>query len=164
MALPSLIVFDLDFTLWDCGGLWIDCTSPPFRKNAERTVVDSEGRPFRLYPDVPALLDEIDALGIPMALASRTTQPDWAREVLGLMGIRSRFHFEEIYPTGKRKHLEAIARNSGVSVREMLFFDDEERNIVDVAALGTTAIHVRSGMTFEVYERGVAAFSTFENS
>lgn len=26
-----LAVFDLDFTVWDAGGVWSDCLLPPFR-------------------------------------------------------------------------------------------------------------------------------------
>jgi magnesium-dependent phosphatase 1 len=61
-------------------------------------IVDSDGRILRLYEDVPEILDEIDHLGIPMALASRTEQPAWAQNLLELMEIRERFAYEEIYP------------------------------------------------------------------
>ena len=39
----ELVVFDLDFTLWDCGGTWCDCLSPPFMVRDQR-ILDRTGR------------------------------------------------------------------------------------------------------------------------
>jgi magnesium-dependent phosphatase 1 len=152
MALPGLIVFDLDFTLWDCGGLWVDCTSYPFRKREDGRIVDSDGKNLRLYEDVPEILDEIDHLGIPMALASRTEQPTWAQDLLDLMEIRERFAYEEIYPSSKTKHFSRIAAASGVELHEMWFFDDENRNIVEVGEMGVTCVEVRNGLTRAIFD------------
>lgn len=55
----ELIVFDLDFTLWDCGGTWCDCLSPPFRMQQGR-LVDRGGRQVRFYSDVMQVLDFCD--------------------------------------------------------------------------------------------------------
>ncbi len=150
---PKLVVFDLDFTLWDCGGLWIDCTTPPFRLDAEGAVRDRRDRRFRLYPEVPGILDHLESAGCLLGLASRTEQPDWAREVLDLMGIRQRFQFEEIYPGSKVRHFHALRKASELAFGEMLFFDDEDRNITEVGALGVTAIPVRGGMKRKLLER-----------
>ncbi|MCB1229054.1 MAG: magnesium-dependent phosphatase-1 [Verrucomicrobiae bacterium] len=153
-AIPKLVVFDLDFTLWDCGGLWIDCTTPPFRLDGDGRIRDRRERVFRLYPEVPGILDRLESVGCLLGLASRTEQPSWAREVLDLMGIRQRFQFEEIYPGSKVRHFGAIQRASGLAYDEMVFFDDEDRNIVEVGALGVTAIHVRNGMNRRLLDRG----------
>ncbi|MCB1124156.1 MAG: magnesium-dependent phosphatase-1, partial [Verrucomicrobiae bacterium] len=56
MKQPAVIVFDLDFTLWDCGGTWCDCLWPPFRKAGSR-VLDAHDSHVRLYPDVQEILD-----------------------------------------------------------------------------------------------------------
>jgi len=152
MALPGLIAFDLDFTLWDCDGLWVDSTSYPFQKREDGSIVDSDGRNFRLYEDVPEILNEIDDLGIPMALASRTEQPAWAQNLLELMGIRERFAYEEIYPSSKTKHFSRIAAASGVELHQMWFFDDENRNIVEVGEMGVTCVEVRNGLTRAIFD------------
>ena len=150
---PRLVVFDLDFTLWDCGGLWIDCTSPPFRRDEEGLIRDRRDRVFRLYPEVPSILDHLESSGCLLGLASRTEQPDWAREVLDLMGLRSRFQFEEIYPGSKVRHFRSLRSASGIAYEDMVFFDDEQRNIVEVGELGVTAIHVHRGMNRRHLER-----------
>lgn len=142
---PELVVFDLDFTLWDCGGTWIDCTRPPFQL-VDGEVRDRNERRFRLYPEVEDILDELDAMAIPMALASRTEQPDWAREVLDLMSIRRRFAHEEIYPSSKVRHFTVLREASGVDYSRMWFFDDEDRNIREVGELGVTCVPVRRGL------------------
>lgn len=154
MTLPSLIVFDLDFTLWDCGGTWCDCLSPPFRFAGEQ-IVDRTGRHVRLYRDVHPILDHCDEQDIAMALASRTEQPPWARELVGMLGIAERFAHAEIYPSSKLVHFEALQEDSGVPYEEMLFFDDEMRNIREVSTLGVTCVYVSDGMTRAVFDEGL---------
>ena len=89
--LPGLVVLDLDFTLWDCGGRWVDCVSPPFFSDAEGSVRDQTGAEMRLYDEVTEILDFFQQLEIPLAVASRTTDPPLARQLMGLLGIAGRF-------------------------------------------------------------------------
>lgn len=157
MTAPKLIVFDLDFTLWDCGGTWCDCLSPPFARVNGR-VVDSDGSHVRLYNDVGTILDECDRAGVAIALASRTERPVWARELVELLGISERFEYAEIYPSSKIAHFEALREASGYDHSEMLFFDDEMRNIREVSELGVTSIHVTAGMTSDLFDAGLTEF------
>lgn len=160
MSVPKLIVFDLDFTLWDCGGLWVDCTSYPFATLPDGTIVDRENRRMRLYEEVTDILDHVDRLGIPMALASRTERPDWARDLLDRFEIRKRFAFEEIFPSSKVQHFSRLTADSGYEFEEMLFFDDEHRNIVDVGALGVKCVEVSRGVDDSSFRSGMALFQT----
>lgn len=153
---PSLIVFDLDFTLWDCGGTWCDCLTPPFRNRGGR-VEDQFKRVVRLYDDVRHILDRCDELAIPMALASRTEQPTWARQIVDLLELTNRFAFSEIYPSSKIQHFRSLQRASEVPYEQMLFFDDEMRNIREVASLGVRCIHVRAGINHQLFLEGIAA-------
>ncbi len=158
MTFPELVVFDLDFTLWDCGGTWCDCLRPPFLKK-EGQFFDSDGRHLTLYSDVLAILDDVDDLGLPMALASRTERPDWARELLKLFGIQDRFPYQEIYPGSKVKHLKKISDLSRVPLDKMLFFDDEHRNLADLRPYGVRCQHVASGMSEELFSEGLELFA-----
>jgi magnesium-dependent phosphatase 1 len=157
LSKPQLIVFDLDFTLWDCGGTWCDCLSPPFDQRCGE-VLDRTGRQVRLYEGVSAIFDDCDKHEIPMALASRTEQPEWACELLKLLEIDQRFAFAEIYPSSKIRHFKALAEQSGVMHDEMLFFDDEMRNIHEVSRLGVESIYVEAGLTRAVFEEGLFRF------
>ena len=91
-----------------------------------------------------------------MALASRTEQPTWAKELICLLGVDKRFQLAEIYPSTKLKHFAALNASSNVDYQDMLFFDDESRNIVEVSTLGVTSIHVTAGMTERVFQDGLA--------
>ena len=157
-SLPELIVFDLDFTLWDCGGTWCDCLSPPFHADRGR-IVDRRGRQVRFYSDVTQILDFCDQRRIGTALASRTEQPEWARELLRLLEATHRFAFAEIYPSSKLKHFASLARTADVAYARMLFFDDELRNIREVSELGVTSIFVEAGLTREVFQSGLEQFA-----
>lgn len=157
-VLPELVVFDLDFTLWDCDGTWCDCLSPPFSKTND-DIVDRNRRWVRLYPDVISILDDCASQGIPLALASRTEQPEWAEQLVELLGIAHRFAYNEIYPSSKLRHFAALQRTSGIATQQMLFFDDEMRNITEVSTLGTTCVHVDQGMTYQLFQNGLMRFS-----
>ena len=158
MSVPRLIVFDLDFTLWDCGGTWCDCLSPPFRFDGKR-IEDRTGRHVRLYDDVHDILTHCDDHAITVALASRTEQPTWARQLLEHLDVTHRFAFSEIYPSSKLRHFAALQKDSGFAYEEMLFFDDEMRNIHEVGGLGVTSIFVRDGMTAELFHRSLEDFA-----
>lgn len=155
---PRLIVFDLDFTLWNCGGTWCDCLDPPFSGKGAQ-VTDRNGARIRLYPDVPGILDECDRRHIPLAIASRTEQPAWARELLTRLGIDQRFSGSEIYPSSKRQHFQALHDQTGFEFSQMLFFDDEQRNIRDVSELGVHCVFVPAGMTTSLFGSGLSQFA-----
>lgn len=148
----KLVVFDLDYTLWDCGGTWVDCTNPPFTRTTDGRVVDRSKRHLRLYDDVLDILDACDQSGLPMALASRTSAPEWARELMGLLGILERFEVQEIYPGSKVRHFAAIQTETGIAYSDMVFLDDEMRNIHEVGALGVRTIHVPHGLTWDLVQ------------
>ena len=140
-----LFVFDLDFTLWDCGGTWCDHTSPPYTK-FENHITDMDGRNIRLYDDVKEVLETVAGRGYPLAAASRTHEPSWALELMDLFGITAYFEYREIYPGPKVPHFEVLKNKSGFGYGDMIFFDDEQRNIIDVAELGVRTVHVRGGL------------------
>ncbi|XP_048374245.1 magnesium-dependent phosphatase 1 isoform X2 [Sphaerodactylus townsendi] len=118
---PSLVVFDLDYTLWP---FWVDThVDPPFRKNRDGSIQDRNGQPVRLYPEVQAVLEQLHQEGIPMAAASR------------------------------------LCQQTQIPLSQMLFFDDEARNIHDVSNLGVTCIRVPNGMNLSLLKSGLEAFA-----
>ncbi len=159
MAHPGLVVFDLDFTLWDCGGLWIDCTGHPFRQGSDGSVTDSRGRRFRLYDEAESILEQLESCGIPLALASRTERPDWAAELLNLWSLDERFLWQEIYPGSKISHFESLREKTGIPFADMVFFDDEERNITEVSGLGVHCHHVKNGVNLNLVTDALKLFS-----
>jgi magnesium-dependent phosphatase 1 len=88
LPLPSLLVFDLDYTLWP---FWVDThpsspLSTPSKSSASSDrgsyMLDRYGEHYAFYPGVPTILRAAHDLGIPMGLASRTHAPELAREML----------------------------------------------------------------------------------
>ena len=65
--------------------------------------------------------------------------------MLPLHGLADRFCWSEINPFSKVAHFRELASVSEASYSEMLFFDDELRNIDEVGALGVHSIHVAYG-------------------
>lgn len=72
--LPTLVVFDLDYTLWP---FYCECC-------------DEDEMPY-LYPQASAILYALKDKAISMAVASRSPTPDIAKSFLQTLGIHSLF-------------------------------------------------------------------------
>jgi magnesium-dependent phosphatase 1 len=140
-----MFVFDLDFTLWDCGGTWCDHTKPPYLKKDE-IIIDAEGRIITLYKDIRFILETLKNQNVEMAVASRTAAPDWARKLMRLFDIEKFFKYQEIYPGSKVFHFESLHQKTGLRYKEMYFFDDEPRNVEDVQKLGVNCVLIENGI------------------
>ncbi|XP_012287392.1 magnesium-dependent phosphatase 1 [Orussus abietinus] len=154
---PKLIVFDLDYTLWP---FWVDThVTPPFQKGKGNEVVDAHGQKIRYYKEVPDVLEDLTKQKFELGVASRTSEIQGANQLLQLFGWDKYFKYKEIYPGSKVTHFERFHKNSGYSYREMLFFDDEHRNIQDLTKVGVMSILVQNGVNHSVVKNGLEKFS-----
>ncbi len=145
----KVFVFDLDFTIWNAGDTFCSETSPPyFWKNGQ--LFDQQGHWIRLYPDVLKILKILKDAGKTLAVASRTNEPERAKQLLQLFDIEKYFDITEIYPGSKVAHLKKIQEEVGCRFDQIVFFDDEERNIEDVRLTGTKCILVENGLSVHI--------------
>ena len=144
----KLFVFDLDFTLWDAGGTWCDATNPPYYWS-NGALLDQSNNEIELYPDVILVLEELKKNNRKIAAASRTFEPSWAQDLLHLFDIDKYFDLKEIYPSSKIQHFSKIKNHFGIDYSDMVFFDDEHRNIHEVGKLGVEAVFVDDGLRKE---------------
>lgn len=163
-AKPGLVVVDLDYTLWEG---YVDCTyGKPYKipdaARADRAV-DRAGSRIELFAGARSTLHALHALDVPVGIASRSPMPDDARHLLNTFGIEKYVVTEacmQIYPGSKKEHFRHMARSSRVPHSDMLFFDDEERNIREVSALGVTCVLVNrdAGFCVEAFMEGIDKF------
>ncbi|KAK0667830.1 putative magnesium-dependent phosphatase 1 [Cercophora samala] len=172
LPLPTLIVLDLDYTLWP---FYSDIhISPPLRPLSPSVLSDRNGEHFSLYPDCPAILRLLSSphCSIKLAVASKSPVGDLCREVLKSLRLpETELRGQpkkvidvfttggggglEIYESSKLRHFEVIARRTGVRYEDMLFFDDERPNL-EVESVGVTMKLVgRQGLCWEELERGI---------
>ncbi|GAA5967505.1 hypothetical protein JCM11641_000569 [Rhodosporidiobolus odoratus] len=182
--LPKAVVFDLDYTLWDC---WCDThVTPPMKRKGDdiNRVYDRYDQPLSFYRDVPDLLLQLHHSNIQVWAASRTHAPKVARQILselllegslrnkekqgaalksrqastGRISAISLFDGLEIYPGSKLEHFRKIGKKTGIAHEDMLFFDDESRNR-ETTKLGVTFCLVpNGGTTRRLFETGLEAW------
>jgi len=160
-ALPRVIVFDLDNTLW----------TPELYKlrHLERSnEIPVAGRDVELFEGAKEVLGDIlpDLGGDSnekkpiLAIASRTNKVDWAEDLLDQFQLRDLFDSIEIFPGIKTNHFAKIQRSTKVPFHEMMFFDDARDgkygNCEPVAAMGVFCVHCPYGLrTKDVFERAL---------
>jgi magnesium-dependent phosphatase 1 len=162
-ALPKLIVFDLDYTLWP---FWVDThVTPPLKPSASHDAVkDRFGEHFAFYSEVPEILASLRQHNIKVGAASRTSAPDLMLRLLQLPDAEGKkrkaiefFDHMEIYPGSKITHFVKLQKATGLRYEDMLFFDDESRN-KNVESLGVHMHLVRDGVSKAEINAGVKAW------
>lgn len=155
---PKIIVFDLDYTLWP---FWIDThVTPPFRKGKQNKIIDVCGRTVHHYSDVPNVLKQLSEEGYELGVASRTSEIKGAKQLLDLFGWKKYFNYVEIFPGSKITHFSNIQKSSHADYKDILFLDDEVRNIMEVGKLGVYAVLIKDGVSRCVVEDALQSFST----
>ena len=111
------------------------------------------GSKMEPYPETLAALDYWSKK-CEIAVASRTSYPQGAESLLKLFGMDKYIKYKEIYPGCKLTHFARLKERSGFQYSEMLFFDDEPRNIRDLKSVGVESVLIDSdiGVTRKLIE------------
>ena len=147
----DVAVFDLDSTLWEgnCEHL-----QPPFALDRPTGchAVDSRGRGLTLFPEVPALLERLHALGLRIGIASFCGAERTAIGLLKTFQVMPLVQPDLVHIRGaggrskvssKAGHLTMIREDSGAECfRRIAFFDDLLSNIKAAQKLGVVAVRV----------------------
>ena len=134
-----------------------------------------------LFPEVARVLLEIHRHpSIQIALASRTGQPSWLKQLAKLhvledtdgggggnegepLTLWSIAQYREVYPGSKKKHFRKISKQSGIACSDMLFFDDEPHSNRDVCELGVVFQDIPSfsdtGTTVDLVLQGLEMYA-----
>jgi len=170
--LPKAFVFDLDGCCWDPEMYELWGGGSPFKENKDGTLSDKRGTKIHLLGDVRDILHELHTdpkwKESIVAIASTCDEPKWARECLKKFPVAPGVTMEEVFQPdcceiykayGKNEHINAIAKKSGIDIKDMIFFDNQTNNTSCVAGMkGPTVVYTPDGVTRALFEEGLSAF------
>uniref|UniRef100_A0A4W5MMA5 Magnesium dependent phosphatase 1 n=1 Tax=Hucho hucho TaxID=62062 RepID=A0A4W5MMA5_9TELE len=146
-----------DYTLWP---FWVNTHGgPPFHKDKKGVVLNAMREKIQLYPETVDILTSLHGQGIQIGVASRTDEVDGANQLLSLFNLNQYISVKEIYPGSKVPHFKKLQAYSGFKFSEMMFFDDEHRNITEVSQLGVHCVLVPEGVTMKLVNEALLQFS-----
>lgn len=99
-----------------------------------------------MYDDVIPILEKLKIRNKTIVAASRTYQSGWVQDLLNHFDIDKYFDLKEIYPASKLLHFNRIQKYFSISYLEMVFFDDEYRNIEEVGELVVQTFMLKTGL------------------
>jgi len=154
VVVPSLIVFDLDNTLWTPELYQLR----KLQRSQKPPLANQDVKIFPAAWDIIQQLrnnkDETFA-NTKFAIASRTKSVEWAHDLLEQFELKNWFDYIEIFPGDKKTHFSNLKSQSGIDYKDMLFFDDSRDgrygNCEPVAALGVLSVHCPNG----IYEESI---------
>ena len=176
--LPKLVAFDLDDTCWH-PEMWL-CSGTPFKVPDASTgrVFCKDGEEMKFLGDTAAILKALSdpegpfqKAGTKVVYVSRTSYPQFAFPLLDVMRLEpggasmadiGEGTLHQIYPMCKIEHFSKIQRASGIPYSDMVFFDNEYRNIEDVSSLGVHCVYTPDGLFWKHFREGLEAYAKAE--
>ncbi|KAG2488485.1 hypothetical protein HYH03_012989 [Edaphochlamys debaryana] len=174
-ALPKLVAFDLDGTLWWPEMYMLDGGAPFRRDPKTGAVYDRRNEQIELMGASEAVLRELATdpkwADTEVAYVSRTEYPEWAipclkafviAEADGKRPLKTMYDLsahQEIYPGSKVTHFRKIHKESGIPYDEMIFYDNESWNCKECSKLGIHCVYTPRGLTRDSWERGLADYA-----
>ena len=177
MTALKLAVFDLDFTVWKPE--MYELHGPPKVKKVKSSVdgqesrmkvTDRIGTEITIFDGASYALSKINELrekegmDIQAAVASRTDEPGWAQICMDSLTVHDGktltacFDHVEIGFNDKKWHFKRLKENTGIDYEEMVFFDNEMRNINSVGQLGVKCVYTPDGMNREHWHQALELF------
>ncbi|KPM05085.1 Magnesium-dependent phosphatase-like protein [Sarcoptes scabiei] len=121
-------------------------------------VYDAFNRVIESYPESTEIMRRLKSLGYRIGVASRTSCIEEANDLIRLFDWDCLIDFKQIYPGRKTSHIGKIKEESGYELNEMIFYDDENRNIVDLERINVCSILVPDGINFGILQKGIDKF------
>ena len=135
------LIFDLDYTIWP---FWVDThITPPFIKESDNLLKDSNNYKIQLYKDVKEIFDKLNKRGYILCSISRTWEPEYAKQLIKLFDLEKYLKYI-IFDTGSKINgIKTIVRKENLKgMNYCALFDDESRNIEDARRNDVFAIHI----------------------
>lgn len=163
--LPKLCVVDLDRTVWSSHNA--ASTQPPYRLNTDSEVRDAHGETIRMHADTLQVMKALKGAKCRLGIASLNNNHERCCQLLAALGILSLFDAPLIKIRaghGKKDHLSEIQACSGVTYRDMIFFDDLKANVNTASRLGITAVQVSALLPVQMLERALNEHAAAQRS
>mmetsp|Transcript_19538 Transcript_19538/g.38001 ORF Transcript_19538/g.38001 Transcript_19538/m.38001 type:complete len:179 (+) Transcript_19538:121-657(+) len=171
MAVPLLVVLDLDMCCWDPEMFQLH--GAPSKWNPADNSVQAGRDKIKMFPGALAALRDVHNNPLfshtKLAVASSTTEPEYARACMSMFEVSKGVKMSEvvsysqIFCSNKANHFANLKKDSKIEYADMLFFDDCNwgDNCADVerGCPGVVTMKTPSGMQEKEWQAGLAKFA-----
>jgi magnesium-dependent phosphatase 1 len=168
-GVPRLVAFDLDGTIWDPEMYQLWGGGAPFRGDGFGDMTDRKNTKIRLLGNTREIFSSLkygqEFVETKVAWVSCTDEPDWAETLLNQFKLpcgstlATCIHSSQIYKANKADHFRRLkAEFPDIAYEDMLFFDNERSNIVNVSKLGVRCVYCPDGLNDIIWNQGLSLF------
>lgn len=166
MMKKIIFAFELDNTLWECGGERHDKLEAPFEKKSVigGLIKDKMGKRLYPYPEIKTILSQIKDSGYTIAFMATTGKPECTRQ---LMEITEIDHFPDISifnEDNKKDQINMLMAETGSTPGEILYFDSSRENTRQLKPMDiNTFLIPDEGLTHDTFMVAMKNVSMYMN-
>ena len=154
MMKKIVFAFELDNTLWECGGERHDKLESPFEKKSviSGLIKDKRGKKLYPYPGIKTILSQIKDSGYTIVFMATTEKPECTRQLLKITEID---HFPDISlfnKDNKKDQINKLMADTGSKPEDIIYFDSSRENTHQVKPIGVNTFLIPDeGLTHDTF-------------
>lgn len=145
-------LFELDFTLWDCGDIPHSRLHLPLQKNMHM-VKDQAGKLVNASQDIFRIMDELKEAGYGIGYLASSPIPECTEKLLSYLGLEP-YPDKVIFTDQNRKdQFKAFMEETGATADKMIYFDSSRENVEIAKSLNIISFLIpNEGLTYDTYK------------
>ena len=149
-----IFAFELDNTLWECGGERHDILEAPFEKKSliSGLIKDKRGKRLYPYPEIKTILTQIKDSGYTIVFLANTEKPECTRQLVKIAEIDHLPDITVFNLKNKKEQINELMSDTGCTPEDIIYFDSCRENTHLVRPMGVNTFLIPDeGLTHDTF-------------